>query len=283
MSRHIIRVNSPFHMNYAFESSIDFLKLQQIQNNFVNSSISIFTMPLNPMKAQLGPIYYQNTRLFQREPHKKPEYNTYTKVDPDITHIEGTLTDDLYDVIFNNSLVSLNQDKFETLNEHIDHIHSDLELVMTLDFEKYCGRQQSNINYMLFKKTFMRKKDNILEYYYDEQTPSLIELKKSDVILCHEEDLEDDTTNKTYLATYFYSNLNVVVNVTINPDKSKIVPAIIVLDANNNPLEVHCYYNGEYITPELMNALKPNILLDDFKAESYFNYRDIEFLEMVRI
>mgnify|MGYP003498705500 FL=1 len=52
---------------------------------------------------------------------------------------------------------------------------------------------------------------------------------------------------------------------------------------DNNRVEVHCYCKNEYITPDLMELLKPNILMEDFKHKDYFSKKDMDFLDMLKI
>lgn len=297
MTRHTIRVKNIFKTNW--ESDVDFLQLHQIADKFINSSISININDLsignvanvftqnNPLKSLLGPIYYQNTRLFKRDVDKKPEYKHYPEIDQRLKYIKDVMVDDLQDIVFSHDFISLNTEKYEALNSCIDNIIDDNTMIVSIDIDnidKYNNeREETDHHYILSKKVFLKQTDNKIDYYFDESTPSIIEFKESTVILAHEEDIKDAGSKKSYMATYHYTKLNVIVNLTVNPEESRIVPAIIIYDMDNKPLEVHCYYKNEYITPDLMELLKPNILMEDFKHKDYFSKKDMDFLDMLKI
>lgn len=297
MTRHTIRVKNIFKTNW--ESDVDFLQLHQIADKFINSSISININDLsignvanvftqnNPLKSLLGPIYYQNTRLFKRDVKKKPEYKHYPEIDPRLKYIKDVMVDDLQDMVFSHDFISLNTEKYEALNSCIDNIIDDNTMIVSIDIDnidKYNNeREETDHHYILSKKVFLKQTDNKIDYYFDESTTSIIEFKESTVILDHEEDIKDAGSKKSYMATYHYTKLNVIVNLTVNPEESRIVPAIIIYDMDNKPLEVHCYYKNEYITPDLMELLKPNILMEDFKHKDYFSKKDMDFLDMLKI
>ena len=297
MTRHTIRVKNIFKTNW--ESDVDFLQLHQIADKFINSSINININDLsignvanvftqnNPLKSLLGPIYYQNTRLFKRDVDKKPEYKHYPEIDQRLKYIKDVMVDDLQDIVFSHDFISLNTEKYEALNSCIDNIIDDNTMIVSIDIDnidKYNNeREETDHHYILSKKVFLKQTDNKIDYYFDESTPSIIEFKESTVILDHEEDIKDAGSKKSYMATYHYTKLNVIVNLTVNPEESRIVPAIIIYDMDNKPLEVHCYYKNEYITPDLMELLKPNILMEDFKHKDYFSKKDMDFLDMLKI
>lgn len=297
MTRHTIRVKNIFKTNW--ESDVDFLQLHQIADKFINSSISININDLsignvanvftqnNPLKSLLGPIYYQNTRLFKRDVDKKPEYKHYPEIDQRLKYIKDVMVDDLQDIVFSHDFISLNTEKYEALNSCIDNIIDDNTMIVSIDIDnidKYNNeREETDHHYILSKKVFLKQTDNKIDYYFDESTTSIIEFKESTVILDHEEDIKDAGSKKSYMATYHYTKLNVIVNLTVNPEESRIVPAIIIYDMDNKPLEVHCYYKNEYITPDLMELLKPNILMEDFKHKDYFSKKDMDFLDMLKI
>lgn len=297
MTRHTIRVKNIFKTNW--ESDVDFLQLHQIADKFINSSISININDLsignvanvftqnNPLKSLLGPIYYQNTRLFKRDVDKKPEYKHYPEIDQRLKYIKDVMVDDLQDIVFSHDFISLNTEKYEALNSCIDNIIDDNTMIVSIDIDnidKYNNeREETDHHYILSKKVFLKQTDNKIDYYFDESTPSIIEFKESTVILAHEEDIKDAGSKKSYMATYHYTKLNVIVNLTVNPEESRIVPAIIIYDMDNKPLEFHCYYKNEYITPDLMELLKPNILMEDFKHKDYFSKKDMDFLDMLKI
>ena len=297
MTRHTIRVKNIFKTNW--ESDVDFLQLHQIADKFINSSINININDLsignvanvftqnNPLKSLLGPIYYQNTRLFKRDVDKKPEYKHYPEIDQRLKYIKDVMVDDLQDIVFSHDFISLNTEKYEALNSCIDNIIDDNTMIVSIDIDnidKYNNeREETDHHYILSKKVFLKQTDNKIDYYFDESTPSIIEFKESTVILAHEEDIKDAGSKKSYMATYHYTKLNVIVNLTVNPEESRIVPAIIIYDMDNKPLEVHCYYKNEYITPDLMELLKPNILMEDFKHKDYFSKKDMDFLDMLKI
>lgn len=297
MTRHTIRVKNIFKTNW--ESDVDFLQLHQIADKFINSSINININDLsignvanvftqnNPLKSLLGPIYYQNTRLFKRDVDKKPEYKHYPEIDQRLKYIKDVMVDDLQDIVFSHDFISLNTEKYEALNSCIDNIIDDNTMIVSIDIDnidKYNNeREETDHHYILSKKVFLKQTDNKIDYYFDESLPSIIEFKESTVILAHEEDIKDAGSKKSYMATYHYTKLNVIVNLTVNPEESRIVPAIIIYDMDNKPLEVHCYYKNEYITPDLMELLKPNILMEDFKHKDYFSKKDMDFLDMLKI
>lgn len=52
----------------------------------------------NQLKSLLGPIYYQNTRLFKRKADKKPEYKHYPEIEPSVKYIKDVMVDDLQEI-----------------------------------------------------------------------------------------------------------------------------------------------------------------------------------------
>lgn len=301
MTRHTIRVKNIFKTDW--ESDVDLLQIHQIADKFINGSISsnignninalnignvanVFAQN-NPLKSLLGPIYYQNTRLFKRNADKKPKYKHYPEIEPSVKYIKDVMVDDLQEILFSRDFISLNSEKYEALNSCIDNIIDDNTMIVNIDidnidkYDKECEEKEHH--YILSKKVFLKQIDNKIDYYFDENTPSIIEFKDSNVILAHEEDIKDTVSKKSYMALYHYTKLNVIVHLTVNPDESRIVPAIIMYDMDNKPLEVHCYYKNEYITPDLMELLKPNILMEDFKNKDYFSKKEMDFLDMLNI
>lgn len=82
---------------------------------------------------------------------------------------------------------------------------------------------------------------------------------------------------------HYYNELGIFVKLIKNPVMERIVPAIVVTDLNDRPLEIHCYYKNQYIRPETLSEFKPDILSENFNDPDYFNKRDREFLDMVMI
>lgn len=291
MTRHTIRVKNIFKTHW--ESDVDFLQLHQIADKFINSSISSNPLTIGNIAnafAQNNPLksfYYQNTQLLKKAADKKPAYKQYPEIEPRLKYIKDVMVDDLQDILFSHEFISLNTEKYEALNSCIDNIIDDNTMIVNIDIDnidKYDKElEETEHHYILSKKVFLKQTDNKIDYYFDENTPSIIEFKDSTVILDHEEDIKDTGSKKSYMAIYHYTKLNIIVNLTVNPDELRIIPAIIIYDMDNKPLEVHCYYKNEYITPDLMELLKPNILNEDFKNKSYFTKKDMDFLDMLNI
>ena len=184
MTRHTIRVKNIFKTNW--ESDVDFLQLHQIADKFINSSINININDLsignvanvftqnNPLKSLLGPIYYQNTRLFKRDVDKKPEYKHYPEIDQRLKYIKDVMVDDLQDIVFSHDFISLNTEKYEALNSCIDNIIDDNTMIVSIDIDnidKYNNeREESDHHYILSKKVFLKQTDNKIDYYFDEST-----------------------------------------------------------------------------------------------------------------
>lgn len=295
MSKHNVRLKNIFKNNLSNE--VDIFELQNITKKFINSSISsdVYNSKINHVKKSfsslkldaLGPIYYQNTTPFKRNWEQKPVYRKYHESESTFQYRKNVMADDLPEILYSRDIISLHTDKFEAFRSFIDNVVEDDEMLVNVDvdnIDKYNSKRKVNEpHYILSKKVFMRQHDNKLDYYFDENTPSIIEMKESTVILAHEEDIIDVGSKKSYMALYHYTKLNVVVEVIINPDESKIIPAITIYDANKKAVEVHCYYKNKYITPEIMELLKPNILVEDFKNIDYFSKNDMDYLDMIAI
>jgi hypothetical protein len=204
------------------------------------------------------------------------EFNHYEKKEYILDH-KGELTfTNFEDILFSNIPVTVNEKDKSWVENYFAQFSIHDDLIIQLEFKTNEGKMT------ISRKEFQKEVDNKLVPYFDEKIPSVYRSLNAESIQNFEH-VVFERNKKTYLKLHHYNQLGLKVYTIINPEENKVVPAVVVEDMKGNVLEVHCYYKGEYISKDIMNALKPNILQEDFKAKNYFNVREIEFLDMTII
>lgn len=284
MSKHEIIINEGFNLvedDFLFNapSPSQFWNNQTPslnQNRVQPRSKSTFSLPI----LNMPPVQTMNMSLFDSWVNSFPKFNIYPKNQKKCVHVIDVNLDKFKQFLYSNNFITLSEDKDtkDTKNTLIELLKSAVvheEMIIHLQFLKVSEKIFSN------RKRFFKTVDDQLVYYFDTSQPSVIELKSSDTI--NSNNVFNYQTKQSYMERHYYNELSVLVNIIKNPEAEKIVPAIVVTDLDNRPLEVHCYYKNKYIPNDLIKELKPNLLKEDFKDVNYFNARDIEFLDMVMI
>lgn len=281
MNRHSIKIKKIYEDEYDINmtdilSSMKKGFLAPNQNIFNNNSLQSFLQMTSGIKSK----YYQNT-----SPTSKlggiPKYKKYPNIENNKKNITTIDINSLNEIVFSHKVIHMNKKGFDFFNENINNISVPDDLIINFEIkEERVSNNQDDIVYSFASKEFRKQTQS---YYFNSDMPSLIVHNDGDTIRDLDICTSSDRQQKEFSAIYHYSQLNIMVNILYNPEPNKIIPAAIVYDMNNNPLEVHCYYKNEYIPEELMNELKPNLLSDNFKAEGYFTKRDTEFLDMLMI
>lgn len=205
-----------------------------------------------------------------------PEFNDY-ELKKSLPIYEGELTF----VNFNEFLYSHEYIQFDEKDEawfqkYFTYMALKEGLVLHLEYKTKDGKM------VVARKEFRKENGDDLIPYFSEIYPSSFKSMDSQSIQSHEHIVIEDK-EVTYLKLHHYRQLDLQVYTVVNPPENKVVPAIVVTDMKNNPVEVHCYYKNKQISKEIINELKPNILKENFKADDYFNSRDLEFLDMTII
>lgn len=228
--------------------------------------------------SSLKSMYYQkhsNNKIITKQVALL-EFNHYEKKEYMLDH-KGELTfTNFEDFLFSNIPVTVNEKDKSWFENYFAQFPIHDDLIIQLEFKTHEGKMT------IARKEFQKKIDNRLVPYFGETIPSVFKSMNSKLLYNFEHVIFEEN-KKTYLKLYHYTQLGLQVYTTINPDENKVVPAVIVEDMKGNPLEVHCYYKGTYISKDILHELKPDILQEDFKNADYFNARDIEFLDMVMI
>jgi hypothetical protein len=291
MSRHRIEINR----FYTVEEPVEIFLNNQGSNNsshfwnnapktIANSIVNSYSIPAvqqRPLNITLPPVISsQKTQLlldkwFDNWSIDQPIYNRYPKIENKYAHVENVEILEFKDFLFSRNFLTFNAHDKDKLIEALECCVINEDMIVLLEFLNKSNKLYAN------KKKFMKKVNDDMLYYFDHTLPSVVTYKINTEIQSY--DVIDDDTDKSYMKLDYYGELGVLVKIIMNPDPDKIVPTIIVTDFNDVILEVHCYYQNKYVNNELMTALKPNILLEDFYDSDYFSPRDIEFLEMVRI
>lgn len=278
MSRHIIKIKKICEDEYDIDMTGI---LSSMQKGFIMPSQNIFNnaslQSIMQMTSGIRSKYYQNT-----SPKSKlggqPKYKSYPKNENNEKIITAIDINNLYEVIFTHKIIHMNKDGFDFFNKNLDTLSLPDDLMLNFEVIDQRTKNSSDVVYSLSTKKFLTNDEN---YYFKTNTPSVISYsERSDIMST---DICASYRSETVLMVEHYEQLNIIVNRLYNPAPSKIMPATIVYDMENHPLEVHCYYKNEYIPESIMNELKPNLLSEDFKAEGYFTKRDMEFLDMLMI
>lgn len=271
-SKHTITITPAFD----FDSLCD-TKLSNMINPFAYSEPETMrNLMANLFSTGLKTKYYQNSMSVAPIEKPKPEFNKYEE-NIIIPEYKGSITiENFREILFTHSPIELDEKDEAYFHKWFNKMPFHDNLIMNLKFISSKGKMR------LVEKSFNLDKDSMLvPYFYKNHPSAYIELSAESISKHAHNVFEQGQEN--YLKLHHYSHLGLQVYTTVNPDENKVVPAVVVEDMKGTVLEVHCYYKNEYITPDIMNALKPNILLEDFKTVGYFNERDIEFLEMIRI
>jgi len=282
MSRHTIKIKKIFQDEYDIQMDDVINSMHSFMSSsnlpISNSSPQNIMQNLLQMSSGITKKYYQNTSP-KTKLGGKPKYKSYPiySTNPKIIKLD---INNLHEVIFTREVVHIDKESFEFLKSNLDYLSVPAELIINFEVvEQKLNNPQNDVIYTFSKKTFRDKNESD---FFDEQIPSIITYTEDTTIKDHNSRLFNNTQKST-LNVYNYSQLNITIETINNPAKEKVVPAIIIYDINNKPLEVHCYYQNEYIPTEIINELKPNILNDDFKSDGYFTERDIECLDMLMI
>jgi hypothetical protein len=271
-SKHTITITPAFDYNSFFDT-----KLSNMINPFAQAdAATLRNLMANLFSTGLKTKYYQNSMSVDPIERPKPEFNQYEE-NIIIPEYKGSInTENFREILFTHYPIELDEKDEAHFHKWFNKMPFHDNLIMNIKFISRKGKMR------LVEKSFNLDKDSMLVPYFYKNYPSkYIELSETSISKHAHNVFEQG--KETYLKLHHYSHLSLQVYTTVNPEENKVVPAVVVEDMKGSVLEVHCYYKNEYITPDIMNVLKPNILLEDFKAFGYFNERDIEFLEMIRI
>lgn len=281
MSKHEIIINEGFNLvkdDLLFNAPAPF-QFWNNQNTSLNQnrvqprSKSTFSLPI----LNMPPVQTMNMSLFDSWINSFPKFNIYPKNQKKCEHVIDVNVDKFKQFLYSNDFITLSEDKDnkDTLIELLKSAVVHEDMIIHLQFLKASEKIFSN------RKRFFKTVDDQLVYYYDTSQPSVIELKSSDTI--NSNNVFNHQTKQSYMERHYYNELSVLVNIIKNPEAEKIVPAIVVTNLDNSPLEVHCYYKNKYIPNDLIKELKPNLLKEYFLVDGYFNKRDVDFLDMIMI
>lgn len=277
MSKHRIKIYPSINIDELMLINQNYLK-DAAQTVFHSNVMPTIHMP-NLFTGTRKTIYYQNIKKGNVDTQEiKPiEFANYESKGSILKHKEVMTFEDCMEFLESNISISMNESNEDLLKKYLESAALPEDMVINVEFQK------NNNKIILIKKDLKKKYGDYLTPYFDEKTPSCFNLNESSSIKKYTNVVFDNYNSHTYLQVEHYKELDVLVYTIINPDIDKIVPAITVTDMNKVPLEVHCYYKKDYINPELIKELKPNMLNEDFNADDYFNCRDLELLDMTRI
>lgn len=240
------------------------------QNVVQPRSKSTFSLPI----LNMPPIQTMNMSLFDSWIDSFPKFNSYPKNEKKYEHVVDINVDQFKKFLYSNDFITVSEDKGRLIDLLKNSaIHDDM--IIHLQFLKASEKLFSN------RKKFFKTVDDQLVYYYDTSKPSVIELKSSDTL--DSNNVFNHQTKQSYMERHYYNELSLFVDIIKNPAPEKLVPAIVVTDLDNRPLEVHYYYKNKYIPNDLIKEMKPNLLIEDFLVNGYFDKRDLEFIDMAMI
>lgn len=286
MSRHKIIINSVFEwdvdeLTFGVPAPAHFWNnpkpnlSQSVQNGVVQPrSKSTFSMPILNMPRLFTNPSPVNTSLFDSWIDSFPKFNNYPQNEKKYDHLTNIDNAQFKQFLYSNNFISLESDE-PTLLDMLNSSVNDEDMIVQLKFI------QSSEKFYAKSKKFLKLRDEQLTYYFEESKPSVIECKSTTTI--NSNDVFNAQTKQCYMELHYYNELGIFVKLIKNPVMERIVPAIVVTDLNDRPLEVHCYYKNQYIRPETLSEFKPDILSENFNDPDYFNKRDREFLDMVMI
>lgn len=216
-----------------------------------------------------------------------PRYKQYKPANRDIKYKEDIDAFGFKDLLFGDSLIAINHEYYDHINQLLELAVDNEAMIVRLKFNDVLVNNKNGI--LLSEKIFTKLEDGKVSYYYDENTPSIIEYKNATFVPMHShffmrtfhDELSDNKNKEHYLKCYHYFNLNIIVYIHVNFSQEKITPAIVITDENHQPTEVHYFYKNRYVPAALIAQIKPNLINEDFKEVDYFNQRDIDFLDMV--
>jgi hypothetical protein len=240
------------------------------QNVVQPRSKSTFSLPI----LNMPPLQTMNMSLFDSWIDSFPRFNSYPKNKKKCEYIMDVNIDQFKQFLYSNDFITVSEDK-GTLLALLKNSAAHEDMIIHLQFLKVSEKLFSN------RKKFFKTVGDQLVYYYDTSKPSVIELKSSDTL--DSNNVFNHQTKQSYMERHYYNELSLFVDIIKNPDTEKLVPAIVVSDLDNRPLEVHCYYKNKYIPNDLIKEIKPNLLIEDFLVNGYFDKRDLEFIDMAMI
>lgn len=253
-------------------------KLSNTINPFAFNNPKLLRDLMAGFNTGVKSMYYQvhkNNKVSTKE-IQLPEFNVYEE-SITLPEYKGELTvNNFKEFLFDNTFVTIDEKTSEWFHDCISQITLPEGLIIDLEFVLRKGRM------MVTRKDFKIQKESNLIPYFNETYPSVYR-EKSDKSITSFDHFIFEANKSTYLKLHHYTQLGIKVYTTVNPVENKVVPAIIIEDVKGTPLEVHCYYKNDYISKEILNELKPNILKEDFRSNDYFTLRDIEFLDMMMI
>lgn len=216
-----------------------------------------------------------------------PIYKQYIPINREIKYKEDIDAFGFKELIFGNSLTAINHEYYDHINKLLESVVDNEAMIVRLKFNDVLVNNKNGI--LLSEKIFTKLEDGKVSYYYDENTPSIVEYKNATFVPMHShffmrafhDELSDNKNKEHYLKCYHYFNLNIIVYIHVNFSQEKITPAIVITDENHQPTEVHYFYKNRYIPAALIAQIKPNLLNESFKEVGYFDQRDIDFLDMV--
>ena len=210
-----------------------------------------------------------------------PNYNKYEYKEKIIKYREHLNINGFKEFLKNPEYFEVNQDELPKFSQYLDSVIDNEEMIVDLTFTH--KQVNADLSIIPCEKSFLRKIDNNLSPFYNETTPSIISYNTDWIINCPQPRLYDSKVTVSYLKCEYYPNLNIIVHIIINPDENKMIPAIVITDYYNTPTEVHFYHQKQYIPSAIIKELKPNLLKEDFRVVDYFEKRDIDLLNMMRI
>lgn len=216
-----------------------------------------------------------------------PRYKQYIPVNRKIKYKENIDAFGFKDLLFVDSLTAVNHEYYDHINQLLELVVDNEAMIVRLKFNDVLVNNKNGI--LLSEKTFTKLEDGKVSYYYDENTPSIIEYKNATFVPMHShffmrafhDELSDNKNKEHYLKCYHYFNLNIIVYIHVNFSQEKITPAIVITDENHKPIEIHYFYKKKYVPSALIDQIKPNLMNENFKEVGYFDQRDIDFLDMV--
>lgn len=264
MSRHKIIINSVFEwdvdeLTFGVPAPAHFWNnpkpnlSKSVQNGVVQPrSKSTFSMPILNMPRLVTNPSPVNTSLFDSWLDSFPKFNSYPKNEKKYDHLTDIDNVQFKQFLYSNNFISLESDEttlLDMLNSSVDNEDMIVQLKFIQSSEKIYAKS----------KKFLKIRDEQLTYYFDESKPSVIECKSTTTI--NSNDVFNPQTKQCYMELHYYNELGIFVKLIKNPVMEKIVPAIVVTDLNDRPLEIHCYYKNQYISPETISELKPDLSL----------------------
>jgi hypothetical protein len=214
-----------------------------------------------------------------------PRYNNYVGTQRKIKYKKNIDATEFKDILFNDNLTAFHFEDYEKVEQYLDEL-DDEKMRVRLRFDDVLIGNKNAV--LISEKVFTKLENGKVSYYYDQTKPSVIQYKNSTFIPINNNffmrtfhnELSDNKNKEQHLKCYHYFNLNIIVYIHVNFNQDKITPAIVITDENNQPTEIHYFYKNKYVPAALIDQIKPNLLNEAFNEVSYFDQRDIDFLDM---